>query len=439
MLVKRHIRLGAPHYGFQEMAKGFLKTTMIGSSDIADNINQQLSDDRLRNRNILTSVIKTLILCGRQNLPIRGHTDETSNFRALLEFKAENDDLLRKHLNSQSPRYVSPTVQNELLNICGNIIRDKVVSTCNNAQYFTVIADETTDKSAKEQLCICVRYVNKIGDAEEHFLGFEMAESVKGEALANLIVNSLGMYGVQLEHMVGQGYDGAANMSAQYKGVQARIQKLQPQATYVHCKAHCLNLAIVHACKDAVITYVLDKIQDIAFALTLNAKKLLAFQENLKEAPINIKEEMGRKTKLQKLCETRWAARANSLNTFRVCYSVIVDTLDELSHDGDSKALDRYRSICRFDFILPLVVAEHILQQTVPLSDFLQTKNTDLVKATEEANVVIRTLQNKRDDDTWSILYAKATEMAAAIGEEPNKPRTVGRQRNRNNVPADSI
>ena len=73
--------------------------------------------------------------------------------------------------------------------------------------------------------------------------------------------------------------------------------------------------------------------------------------------------------------------------------------------------LDRYRFICMFDFILPLVVAEQILQQTVPLSDFLQTKNTDLVKVTEEANVVIRTLQNKGDDDTWSILYAKATEI----------------------------
>ena len=101
-----------------------------------------------------------------------------------------------------------------------------------------------------------------------------MAESVKGgEALANLIVDSLGMYGVQLEHMVGQGYDGAANMSAQYKGVQARIQRLQPQATYVLCKTQCLNLAIVLACKDAAITNVMDKIQDIAFVLTLNAKK----------------------------------------------------------------------------------------------------------------------------------------------------------------------
>ena len=102
---------------------------------------------------------------------------------------------------------------------------------------------------------------------------------------------------------------------------------------------------------------------------------------------------------------------------------MVVESLENLSNDGDSKALDRLRGICRFDFILPLVVAENLLQQTVPLSNLLQAENFDLIKATEEAEIVIATLQAKRnDDDAWLTLFNKATEMADAVGEEPSKP-----------------
>ena len=45
--------------------------------------------------------------------------------------------------------------------------------------------------------------------------------------------------------MVSQGYDGAAVMSGCVSGVQKRIRDLVPQAIYVHCHAHCLNLVLV--------------------------------------------------------------------------------------------------------------------------------------------------------------------------------------------------
>ena len=44
--------------------------------------------------------------------------------------------------------------------------------------------------------------------------------------------------------MVGQCYDGAANMSGVQKGVAARMQEIVPEAVYVHCNAHRLHLAL---------------------------------------------------------------------------------------------------------------------------------------------------------------------------------------------------
>ncbi len=46
-----------------------------------------------------------------------------------------------------------------------------------------------------------------------------------------------------------QGYNGASVMSGHCSGVQTRIQRAVPQAVYVHCNAHCLNLALVDSVK----------------------------------------------------------------------------------------------------------------------------------------------------------------------------------------------
>ena len=64
-----------------------------------------------KNRLVLTSVIETILLCARQNIPFRGHRDSgritsdedtvtnEGNFRALLRYQVRGgDDVLRMHL-----------------------------------------------------------------------------------------------------------------------------------------------------------------------------------------------------------------------------------------------------------------------------------------------------------------------------------------------------
>jgi len=56
-------------------------------------------------------------------------------------------------------KYISPFIQNEIINCCGDIIFKKLVKEINESGYFSVLSDETTDVSVKEQLTICVRYL----------------------------------------------------------------------------------------------------------------------------------------------------------------------------------------------------------------------------------------------------------------------------------------
>ena len=85
--------------------------------------------------------------------------------------------------------------------------------------------DETTDVSHKEQLTVIVRYVNPLnGKISESFVPLLEYAITTGEEITNILNKKLNSLGLQVEDIVGQGYDGGSNMSGIRKGVQARIR-----------------------------------------------------------------------------------------------------------------------------------------------------------------------------------------------------------------------
>ncbi|CAC5389178.1 unnamed protein product [Mytilus coruscus] len=234
--------------------------------------------------------------------------------------------------------------------------------------------------------------------------------------------------------MRAQGYDGAANMSGIHKGVQARIKEIVPTANYVHCKAHVLNLAIVHASQDPSVRTMMATIQEIAFSFHYFAKKLGKLQDELEQNQ-NVKDKLDGKTKIQTLCKkTCWFSRASALSTFKAAFPVIVSSLEYLQSKGDGKSGVQLSAILRFDFILPLVIVNHILEAIVPLTSMLQGVSCDLVEAVNKCQTLIRVFENERNDiAVFNCLYDEAVELAEHFGIIPSKPRTTGRQRNRAN------
>ena len=83
---------------------------------------------------------------------------------AILQYLATEDEVLHNHLTcpvNPKAKYTSPDIQNELLSIIGKQIRDKLIQYCNNSRLFTLLADETTDKSTKEQVSLCLRFADR--------------------------------------------------------------------------------------------------------------------------------------------------------------------------------------------------------------------------------------------------------------------------------------
>ena len=90
---------------------------------------------------------------------------------------------------NMNAKYFSPTIQNELIHDCWQVIVKWIVSEVNNSVGFTVLADETADINEHEQLSIVLRFIgNNEGKViiREDFLGFSDLYAVLTRAETNI-------------------------------------------------------------------------------------------------------------------------------------------------------------------------------------------------------------------------------------------------------------
>ncbi|RLM73361.1 zinc finger MYM-type protein 1-like [Panicum miliaceum] len=115
---------------------------------------------------------------------------------------------------------------------------------------FAILADESSDAYQQEQLAIVLRFVNKIGEPVERFLGLVHVEDTTSLTLKEAIKSLLIKYQLTLSKVRGQGYDGASNMKGHINGLKKLIMDESPSAYYVHCFAHQLQLTLVAVAKE---------------------------------------------------------------------------------------------------------------------------------------------------------------------------------------------
>ncbi|XP_049772305.1 zinc finger MYM-type protein 1-like [Schistocerca cancellata] len=197
------------------------------------------------NRKRLRPIIKTIVLCARNNLPLRGHHDhglipqlkeeKTDDplegkhrvFQSLLAFRMDaGDEDLKQHFSTcgRNSSMISNTVQNEVIHCIGDAIRSSISRDVKKAKFFSFICDETTDVTTKEQMTFCVRYIDtETFVTKEDFLGFTKLKSATGTSIAEAIDEELKTLRLSYQYLCGQGYDGGSNMTGRFKGVQVLI------------------------------------------------------------------------------------------------------------------------------------------------------------------------------------------------------------------------
>nr|CAI5858338.1 unnamed protein product [Callosobruchus analis] len=97
-------------------------------------------------------------------MPLRGKQADEGVLLDLLKLRIDSgDNKLKSHFEKcrRNAIYTSPTIQNELINLCGEVIQENVISEVRKTMAYSILADETADVSGKEQLSIGVRFYDE--------------------------------------------------------------------------------------------------------------------------------------------------------------------------------------------------------------------------------------------------------------------------------------
>ncbi|KAF2886915.1 hypothetical protein ILUMI_19261, partial [Ignelater luminosus] len=160
--------------------------------------------------------VSNAIFCGTHDLLLRGKLDSGRNFADLLKFRIESGDkVLQSHLSESksTEKYISVRVQNELINICGQIMREQIIEPARKFKSFAILADESADISGVEKMSLGIRYVDVITEnILEEFLGLVPLKQLNAESIVNDIISFFSNSKLDLNKMVGQGYDGCSTM-----------------------------------------------------------------------------------------------------------------------------------------------------------------------------------------------------------------------------------
>ena len=126
----------------------------FSKSPIDGAIQQAIEDEENKCAAIVSRVIDVLLACADMNIGLRGHREkigdgqcEGGNFLAMIKLLSQYDPLLKEIINSpkNSQRYLSPTIQNELLGILGEECRRSLVTKILKSPYFSLLLDSTQD------------------------------------------------------------------------------------------------------------------------------------------------------------------------------------------------------------------------------------------------------------------------------------------------------
>lgn len=207
---------------------------------------------RLKNREVMNRIIDITICLAKSGKPFRGHDKKYDScnqglFKELIILLTKHDVVLQRHFQ-EAPKnalYTSNRIQNDLITSIKNVILKNIKNSIRTS-FISILADETTDLGHFEQLSIVFRYFDdKKNRPVETYITLKQMKSVTAQAIFDCFHGVLKLMDKDWQSVLSVCFDGASTMAGKIGGVQTKYKEQNSSIKYVHCYAHCLNLALV--------------------------------------------------------------------------------------------------------------------------------------------------------------------------------------------------
>ena len=407
---------------------------------IDEEILNLVNEEKNRWKEILKSVVAVIKFLSKQNLPFRGHREDSDsrnqgNFRETLKLLANYSTVISEHFaNIELGRkgmttYLSPTIQNELIELLGKKVKDHILEEIKTAKYFSILLDSTPDISHIEQMTFIVRYVkidrNNEIQIKESFLNFFPLHAKNADEITKSILNELQKNGLDIMMCRGQAYDNASTMAGVRTGVQRRIKDINAKALFIPCGNHSLNLAGVHAVGSSEVSEtffaVVERIYSFFSSSTHRWEVLRKYVPNT----------------VKRVIDTRWSAHYEAVKALQKSFIDVVGALNELCDQNeniDTRGQSRgiLDAIQRFSFVSFLEFWFEVLKESQDTQKYLQRQSLSLEECTQKMNAFIAFLVNERD-----AMVTQCIERAIKFCEEQEIPVEERRIRRKKRMPGE--
>ena len=401
---------------------------LSNSVNVGAQLLTRCEEEQAFHREMLLKVLSSIQFLARQGLALRGHSEGVDalqgNLLQLLLLRAQDCPRLDEWLRKKE--YVSPQIVNELINLMGQAMLRQLVEEIREAKFYSLIADEATDISRQEQMCVSIRWIDSSFIVHEDALGLVQLPNTKAATVFSQIKDILVRCMLPVAQCRGQAFDGASNMSGIRNGVQALLKREEPRALYVHCLAHSLNLAVQDMTAKCdlvrnVMTFVLDLVQLIKFS----PKRTSLFDSLRKDVAIN-SNDSELTPSLRSLCPTRWTVRHSSIDSILQNYSILISALEEIEQGHDqyaAKASGLLSRMLSFDTLFSLKLAYLVFSAAEQLSINLQAKNTCVQEATRGASLLVSHFRHLRQPEEFEKFYENVISASSGVTDSPVLPR----------------
>ncbi|PNF40525.1 hypothetical protein B7P43_G08175 [Cryptotermes secundus] len=342
---------------------------------------------------------------GRRGLAFRGHDESVAsvnrgNYIEVLNMLARYDSDLHNHLESSTAfRGSSPDIQNELIHSVSELMTMEIKKEISKANYVSLILDETSDVMNKCQLASVLRYVTADGNVEERFLRFtDVSSDRSANSLFNHALEILNDFECGPK-LIAQTYDGAAVMASQHAGVQAKIREQYPNAIFVHCYAHRLNLVLAQSAsfiKEVKVFFA--TLSGFRTFFAKSTKRTEALDSHLRK-------------RFPSIAPTRWqyhSRLAETVHEYREGIENLLVSIIEEPEEWDVETISSARGLLSllrdFDFNFMLKIFSSIFPYSGALFKILQTKRSDIAFCNTKIDEFKHHMQRLRGgfDHLWS-------------------------------------
>ena len=282
---------------------------------------------------------------------------------------------------------------------CNDIPLEKYVKQCQlqrelgtpmdeirGSPFFSILIDESTDRTLEKHLIIYVLYLSEGGKGEPQckFVRLLPVENGKAEGIYNTINEFILESNLDLKKLVAFASDGASSMVGKNNGAISKFQSMMPNILGVHCIAHREALAI----KDA---YIMSHAHVFSF-LDVFANKVYSWLGKSTNRHKELKEIMKRHgkgdLKVLKIHSIRWLSRGQVMERLVTLMPAILEQWEK--HE---KKWYEYATIFQVQFMLHLLA--DILLELNKLNEQFQRELMDVTMLGVHLDIIHEKLRRR--------------------------------------------